>query len=43
MIVRILYGWLRYYSYIHPLKAKHRPLYLKNQFVPRCKHFLSRL
>ena len=24
---------------INPLKTKHRPLYLKTQFVPRCKHF----
>jgi len=27
----------------HPLKTKRRPPYLKNQFVPRCKHFTSRL
>jgi len=26
-----------------PLKAKRRPLYLKPQSVPRCKHFPSRL
>ena len=25
------------------LKTKHRRLYLKTQFVPRCKHFSSRL
>jgi hypothetical protein len=25
------------------LKTKSRPLYLKAQFVPRCKHFSSRL
>ena len=25
------------------LKTKHRLLYLKTQFVPRCKHFQSRL
>ena len=25
------------------LKTKRRPLYLKTQFVPRCKHFSSRL
>jgi hypothetical protein len=24
---------------INPLKTKSRPLYLKTQFVPRCKHF----
>jgi len=28
---------------INPLKTKRRPLYLNTQFVPRCKHFLSRL
>ena len=28
---------------INPLKTKHRPLYLKTQSVPRCKHFSSRL
>jgi len=27
----------------NPLKTKHRPLYLKIQSVPRCKHFSSRL
>jgi hypothetical protein len=27
----------------NPLKTKRRPLYLKTQFVPRCKHFSSRL
>jgi len=26
----------------NPLKTKRRPLYLKTQSVPRCKHFLSR-
>jgi hypothetical protein len=26
-----------------PLKTKRRPLYLKTQSVPLCKHFLSRL
>ena len=24
---------------INPLQTKHRPLYLKTQSVPRCKHF----
>jgi len=24
---------------LNPLKTKRRPLYLKTQFVPRCKHF----
>jgi hypothetical protein len=27
----------------NPLKTKSRPLYLKAQSVPRCKHFSSRL
>jgi serine/threonine protein kinase len=30
-------------SIFNPRKRKHRPLYLKTQSVPRCKHFLSRL
>jgi hypothetical protein len=28
---------------LKPLQAKHRPLYLKTQSVPRCKHFSYRL
>ena len=28
---------------LNPLKTKRRPLYLKTQSVPRCKHFSSRL
>ena len=28
---------------INPVKMKRRPLYLKTQSVPRCKHFSSRL
>jgi len=28
-------------SLLNPLKTKHRPLYLKTQSVPRCKHFSS--
>ena len=28
---------------INPLKPKRRPLYLKTQSVPRCKHFSSRV
>ena len=28
---------------VNRLKTKHRLLYLKTQFVPRCKHFSSRL
>ena len=30
-------------SVINPLKTKRRLLYLKTQFVPRSKHFSSRL
>ena len=30
-------------SYINPLNTKRRLLYLKTQFVPRSKHFSSRL
>ena len=29
--------------HINPLKTKRRPLYLNTQFVPRSKHFSSRL
>ena len=32
-----------YCSRISSLKTKRRPLYLKTQSVPRCKHFSSRL
>jgi len=28
---------------VNPLHTKRRPLYLKTQFLPRCKHFSSRL
>jgi len=28
---------------LNPLKTNDRPLYLKTQFVPRSKHFSSRL
>jgi len=31
------------YSFFNLLKTKSRLLYLKAQFVPRCKHFSSRL
>jgi hypothetical protein len=31
------------HGYINHLKTKRRPLYLKTQPVPRCKHFLSLL
>jgi len=30
-----------YEKYINLLKTKRRPLYLKTQSVPRCKHFSS--
>ena len=30
-------------EYINPLNTKRRLLYLKTQFVPRSKHFSSRL
>jgi hypothetical protein len=30
-------------SFINPLNTKHKQLYLKAQFVPRSKHFSSRL
>ena len=34
----------KYWSYcINPLNTKRRLLYLKTQFVPRSKHFSSRL
>ena len=29
--------------WFNPLNTKRRPLYLKTQFVPRSKHFSSRL
>ena len=32
-----------YGSWFNPLKTERRLLYLKNQFVPRSKHFSSRL
>ena len=32
-----------WYLYLNPLKTKRRLLYLKTQFVPRSKHFSSRL
>jgi len=44
-------GWLQLVTYIelsemcvvNPFQTKSRMLYLKTQFVPRCKHFSSRL
>ena len=40
------YSWswiINHYFIINPLKTKRRLLYLKTQFVPRTKHFSSRL
>ena len=34
-------GLGHYLATINPLKTKRRPLYLKTQSVPRCKHFQS--
>ena len=34
---------LKVFPIINHLKTKRRLLYLKTQFVPRCKHFSSRL
>jgi len=28
-------------GFVNPLQTKRRPLYLKTQSVPRCKHFSS--
>jgi len=42
----ILFFWknvILFSAYINPLNTKRRLLYLKTQFVPRCKHFSSRL
>jgi hypothetical protein len=40
----VLYGMRLFLSLsVNPLKTKRRPLYLKIQSVPRCKHFSSRL
>jgi len=33
----------KFQTIINPLQKKRRPLYLKPQSVPRCKHFSSRL
>ena len=39
--------WVSFFTWrehgLHPLNTKRRPLYLKTQSVPRCKHFSSRL
>jgi hypothetical protein len=34
---------LAFLATFNPLKMKRRPLYLKTQSVPRCKHFSSQL
>jgi len=40
----LLWGTIAIHCKGHnPLQTKHRPLYLKTQSVPRCKHFSSRL
>ena len=39
---RFLKIWIKHYRF-NPLKTKRRPLYLKTQYVPRCKHFSSGL
>jgi len=36
-------GCMKYDLLFNPSKTKRRLLYLKTQFVPRCKHFSSRL
>jgi hypothetical protein len=33
--------WFNILFVLNPLQRKRRPLYLKTQSVPRCKHFLS--
>jgi len=38
--IRALYDTV---SCFNPLQSKRRPLYLKTQSVPRCKHFSSPL
>ena len=35
--------WHKIRSLVNPLKTRRNLFYLKTQFVPRCKHFLSRL
>jgi len=32
-----------FYTFINPLKTKRNLLYIRNQSVPRCKHFPPRL
>jgi hypothetical protein len=42
-VVTSLWKWGGAWGYINLLKTERRPLYLKVQSVPRCKHFSSRL
>ena len=39
VVIQTLHGRLS--ARINPLNTKRRPLYLKTQFVPRSKHFIS--
>jgi hypothetical protein len=43
LISRWISKKIHYDRLFNPLQTKHRPLYLKTQSVPRCKHFSSRL
>ena len=40
---RHVHHWSPSPAWLNPLNTKRRPLYLKTQSVPRCKHFSSRL
>jgi len=39
----VMAEWKLTKSHINPLQTKRRPLYVKTQSVPRCKHFSSGL
>jgi hypothetical protein len=43
LFISILSRYHLFISCFNPLKAKHGLFYLKTQYVPRCKHFSSRL
>jgi len=43
LFIIIYYGTFKICLFFNPLKTKCRLLYLKTQFVPRCKHFSSPL
>ena len=43
VLVRTVERIFQIYSGLNPLNTKRRLLYLKTQFVPRSKHFSSRL